>query len=31
MDETRERVFLQPWFLAAVLCVIAMVLLVVYS
>ncbi|EUA65746.1 hypothetical protein I553_8065 [Mycobacterium xenopi 4042] len=30
-DETRERVFLEPWFWMAVLCMIAMVLLVVFG
>lgn len=30
-EETRERILLQPWFWLAVLCVIAMVLLVAFG
>lgn len=30
-EETRERILLQPWFWTAVLCVIAMVLVVLYG
>jgi hypothetical protein len=29
--ETRERVYTEPWFWMAVLCMIAMVLLVMYG
>jgi preprotein translocase subunit Sec61beta len=28
-DETSERIYLQPWFLLAIACMVAMVLLVV--
>ncbi|MCV7261238.1 hypothetical protein [Mycobacterium shimoidei] len=30
-EETNERIFLQPWFWMAVLCMIAMVLLVAFG
>ncbi|HZU46115.1 MAG TPA: hypothetical protein VFA16_02480 [Mycobacterium sp.] len=30
-DETQERILLQPWFWMAVLCMIAMVLLVAFG
>ncbi|MGH3967040.1 MAG: hypothetical protein ACRDTV_02685 [Mycobacterium sp.] len=30
-EETRERIYLQGWFWLAVLCMIAMVLLVVFN
>ncbi|BCO35518.1 hypothetical protein [Mycobacterium heckeshornense] len=30
-DQRRERVYLEPWFWMAVLCMVAMVLLVVFG
>lgn len=30
-EETRERIYLQPWFLLAVLCMVAIVWLAVFG